>query len=179
MARKFSGIHLSDFGSTYRAYNTGVIKGIIIYGEMHRFIPIFISTITNRIAEIPIQLRHRIHGKSKYGIGRTFKVLSDILSILFVTSFFNRPIHIFGYLSLLLGLPGLCILSWLSLGKIFGNIVIMHYMPMFFLGVMLCLVAGQVFTTGIVCEYLLRIYYKKENAKPYHIMETTFDGNAE
>jgi len=99
LARKFSGIHLSDFGSTYRAYNTSIIKNIIIYGEMHRFIPIFISTITDRIAEIPIHLGQRIHGKSKYGIGRTFKVLSDIISLLFITSFFNRPIHIFGYLS--------------------------------------------------------------------------------
>ncbi len=179
LARKFSGLNISDFGSTYRAYNTRVIREISIYGEMHRFIPIFVSALTNRITEIPIHLGDRIHGKSKYGIGRTFRVFSDIVSLIFFTSFFNRPIHIFGYLSLFLGLPGLCILGWLSLGKIFGGIFIMDYLPMFFLGVMLCLVAGQIFTTGIVCEYLLRVYYKKENVQPYHVMETTFDKKLE
>jgi len=174
LARKISGLRLKDFGSTYRAYRTSLFGQIAMYGEMHRFIPIFFAGETSRITEIPISVKPRNFGKSKYGIGRTFRVFSDLLSLLFFSGFFNRPIHIFGYMAILLGLPGFFILFGLSAGKLFGGISIMDYGPLFILGVLLCLVAGQVFTTGIVCEYLVRIYYKKDNLRPYNVAETTF-----
>jgi len=175
IAKKFSGLNIRDFGSTYRAYRTSIIKDIPIYGEMHRFIPIFVATRTDRITEIPIGTRARLHGKSNYGLARAFRVLSDLLLILFFAGFFTRPIHIFGYISLVLGLPGFVILAWLSLAKIFGTIAIMDYGPLFVLGALLCLVAGQLFTTGIVCEYLVRIYYGNDSRKPYSVAETTFE----
>ena len=171
LARKFSKMELRDFGSTYRAYRTDIAREMPIYGEMHRFIPVFVSLLTDRITEIPIELQPRLHGESKYGLGRTFRVISDLLVLLFFAGFFNRPIHIFGYISILLGLPGLSILSWLSVHKLLGNISIMDYGPLFVFGVMLCLVAGQTFTTGIVCEYLIRIYYHHDH-KPYSLAET-------
>jgi len=174
IARKFSKLAVRDFGSGYWACRTSLAKRIPIYGEMHRFIPVFVSMETDRITEIPISLHPRLHGRSKYGLGRTFRVFSDLLLLLFFASFFSRPIHIFGYISVLLGLPGFIILSWLSLAKLFGHILIIDYGPMFVLGVMLCLVAVQVFTTGIVCEYLIRIYYSG-SARPYRIAETTFE----
>ena len=175
LARKISGLRLKDLGSTYRAYRTSLFRQIVMYGEMHRFIPIFFAGETSKITEIPISVQPRNFGKSKYGIGRTFRVFSDLMSLLFFSGFFNRPIHIFGYMALLLGLPGFFILFGLSVGKIFAGISIMDYGPLFILGVMLCLVAGQVFTTGIVCEYLLRIYYKKDDLRPYNVAETTFE----
>jgi glycosyltransferase involved in cell wall biosynthesis len=174
LARKISGLRLSDFGSTYRAYRTSLLKEIPMYGEMHRFVPIFFAGVSSRITEIPINVQPRRFGKSKYGLGRTLRVFSDLLSLFFFSGFFNRPIHIFGYMAILLGLPGFLILFWLSMGKIIGSISIMDYGPLFILGVLLCLVAVQVFTSGVVCEYLLRIYYKKDRPLPYHVAETTF-----
>ena len=176
IARKFSNLELNDFGSTYRAYCTKVAKEMLIYGEMHRFIPVFANMFTDRITQIPITLRPRIHGQSKYGLGRTFRVLSDLFIVLFFSRFFNRPMHIFGYISLALGLPGLAILMWLAIGKILGLITIMNYGPIFILGIILCIVAGQTMSTGVICEYLIRIYYNK-NRKPYNICETT-DGKS-
>jgi len=175
VAKKFSGLNIRDFGSTYRAYRRSVIKQIPVYGEMHRFIPIFVAMTTDRITEIPISLHPRLQGMSNYGITRTFRVFSDLLLILFFSSFFTRPIHIFGYISLLLGLPGFLILICLSLAKILGGIAIMDYGPLFVLGVLLCLVSGQLFTTGIVCEYLVRIYYGDNKRRPYSVVETTFE----
>lgn len=175
LARKFSGLQLRDFGSTFRAYRTSVAREMPIYGEMHRFIPVFAGMLTDRITELPITIKPRLHGLSNYGLGRTFRVFSDLLLLLFFAGFFNRPIHIFGYISILLGAPGFVILSWLSLGKLFWGIPIMDSGPLFFMGVMLCLVAVQLFTTGIVCEYLIRIYYKKEKRQPYSLAETTFE----
>jgi len=177
IARRFSGLRIQDFGSTYRAYRTELAKQIPIYGEMHRFIPVFMAMKTSHITELPIKLQPRIHGTSSYGFGRTFRVLSDLVLLLFFSGFFNRPIHIFGYISVLTGLPGFLILGWLGTGKLLGKLAIMDYQPMFFLGVLLCLFAGQMFTTGIVCEYLIRIYYGSGSGsqKPYSIMESTFD----
>lgn len=177
IGRRISKLDLKDFGSTFRAYKTDLAKEIPIYGEMHRFIPIFVGTLTDSITEIPISLQPRLHGQSKYGIDRTFRVLSDLLFLVFFASFFNRPIHIFGYIAIGLGTPGLLILGWLSVSKIMGYIEIMNYGPLFMLGVMLCLVAGQIFVIGVVCEYLVRIYYN-DNRKPYSISEITFDPDA-
>ncbi|RLB91873.1 MAG: glycosyltransferase, partial [Deltaproteobacteria bacterium] len=153
IAKKFSNLELKDFGSTYRAYCTKVAKEMLIYGEMHRFIPVFANMFTDRITEIPITLQPRIHGQSKYGLGRTFRVMSDLFIVLFFSRFFNRPMHIFGYISLALGLPGLAILTWLAIGKILGLITIMNYGPIFILGIILCIVAGQTMSTGVICEY--------------------------
>jgi glycosyltransferase involved in cell wall biosynthesis len=173
IARKVSGLEVRDFGSTYRAYRTAVVKRIPIYGEMHRFIPVFVNMVTDRICELPIRLQPRARGHSKYGLSRTFRVFSDLLVLLFFSNFFSRPIHIFGYLALLLGLPGFGILSFLALGKLFGGLQIMAYGPLLVLGVLLCLVAAQFFTTGIVCEYLIRVYYDGEGRSPYSLAETT------
>jgi glycosyltransferase involved in cell wall biosynthesis len=179
LARKFSGHDLKDFGSTFRAYRTSVAREMPIYGEMHRFIPVFAGMLTDRITEIPITLKPRLHGTSNYGLSRTFRVLSDLVVLLFFAGFFNRPIHIFGYISIILGLPGFTILSWLSVNKVFRQVPIMDSGPLFFLGVMLSLVAVQLFTTGIVCEYLVRIYYKKDNRQPYSLADTTFSKQSE
>jgi glycosyltransferase involved in cell wall biosynthesis len=173
LARKLSSVRVRDFGSTYRAYRTAVVREVPIYGEMHRFIPVFVSMISARVAEIPIKVQPRVHGRSNYGLGRTFRVLSDLIVLLFFSKFFNRPIHIFGYISFLLGFPGFALLSTLAFRKLAWGIPIMEYGPLFILGVLLCLVAVQLFTTGIVCEYLVRILYNPGRARPYSIAEQT------
>ena len=142
---------------------------------MHRFIPVFVSLTTDRITEIPILVKPRLHGKTKYNLGRTFRVFSDLFVVLFFSNFFSRPIHIFGYMGLFLGASGFAVLSWLAGGKLLGQIEIMQYGPLFILGVLLCLLAVQLFTTGIVCEYLVRVYYDGDRRKSYTIGETTAD----
>lgn len=179
VARIFSGLQIRDFGSTYRAYRTAIAKDIPIYGEMHRFIPVFMKMRTERITEIPITVEPRRYGHSNYGLGRTFRVFADLVAILFFARFFSRPIHIFGYISLILGLPGIVILGWLSAAKLAGYIRIMDYGPLFVLGVLLCLVAVQMLTTGIVCEYLVRIYYGGTEKKSYIVAEKISRGDHE
>ena len=172
LARRLSSVPLRDFGSTYRAYVREVVREAPIYGEMHRFVPVFVNMLSERITEIPIKVRPRLHGRSKYGLGRTLRVLSDLVVLLFFSKFFNRPIHIFGYISFLLGIPGFVLLGTLAARKLIWGIPIMQYGPLFILGVLLCLIAGQLFTTGIVCEYLVRVFYRPGTRKPYSICET-------
>ncbi len=172
LARYLSKVTVKDFGSTYRAYRADVIRDIPIYGEMHRFIPVFVSMVSSRITELPISVRPRLHGRSKYGLGRTFRVLSDLLVLLFFSGFFSRPIHIFGYIAALLGLPGAGILAWLGTRKLLWGMPIMDYGPLLVLGSLLCLMAVQLLTTGIVCEYLVRIYFNGER-KSYSIADKT------
>jgi glycosyltransferase involved in cell wall biosynthesis len=176
MARGLSGLRVRDFGSTYRAYRTAVVKDLPIYGEMHRFVPVFVSMMTDRIAEVPIQVKPRPHGRSKYGLGRAFRVVSDLVVLLFFAKFFDRPIHIFGYFALGVGIPGVAILACLTLGKLFAGLVIANYGPLFILGVLLTSTAAQLFTTGIVCEYLIRVYYNSERRTSYSIAEMTRNG---
>jgi glycosyltransferase involved in cell wall biosynthesis len=172
LARYLSKVRVKDFGSTYRAYRAEVIRDIPIYGEMHRFIPVFVNMVSDRIAELPMSVKPRLHGRSKYGLGRTFRVLSDLLVLLFFSGFFSRPIHIFGYIAALLGLPGVGILGWLGTRKLLWGTPIMNYGPLLMLGALLCLVAVQLLTTGIVCEYLVRIYFSGER-RSYSIAHKT------
>ncbi len=171
-ARRFSRLSLQDFGTGYCAYRSKIIKDVPLYGEMHRFTPVFVNMLTARITEIPIVLRPRLHGKSKFGLSRTFRVYSDLLVVLVFARFFSRPIHVFGYMALLLGIPGFGILAWLTLNKLLWGLKIFNYGPLFMLGVLLCLVSVQLLTTGVVCEYLVRIYYSGQR-KSYSISETT------
>src|ERR1700682_118071 len=96
-----SGLDLRDFGTTFKAYRTEVLKDVNLYGELHRFIPALASFYGARVAEVPIRNVNRAHGDSHYGIGRTFNVLFDILTIKFLLNYFTRPMHFFGRIGLL------------------------------------------------------------------------------
>lgn len=172
LARKLSSVTVRDFGSTFRAYRTDVIREISIHGEMHRFIPVFVSMISSRITEVPIEVKTRLYGKSNYGISRTFRVVSDLIVLLFFSKFFGRPIHIFGYISFALGIPGLLLGSALVVRKLALGVPILANGPLFTLAVSLCLVAVQLLTTGVVCEYLVRILYRRAGTRPYSVGET-------
>src|ERR1700739_4814728 len=124
MARA-SGVELRDFGTTFKAYRAEVLKDINLYGELHRFIPALASFYGPRIAEVPIRNTVRSSGGSHYGIGRTFRVLFDILTIKFLLRYFTRPMHFFGSLGLIgTGLGGL-IMLWLAGLKLTGHELIM------------------------------------------------------
>ena len=117
---KASGIELRDFGTTFKAYRAEVLKDINLYGELHRFIPALASFYGARVAEVPIRNAPRISGGSHYGLGRTFRVLFDIITIKFLLRYFTRPMHFFGMLGLFGVTVGGVILSYLLVYKLLG-----------------------------------------------------------
>src|SRR5271169_5070299 len=131
---KASGIQLRDFGTTFKAYRAEVLKEINLYGELHRFIPALASFYGARIAEVPIRNTPRASGDSHYGLGRTFNVMFDILTIKFLLKYFTRPMHFFGRLGLSAFGLGFFILGVVSLPKLWGREIMVDHVPLTILG---------------------------------------------
>ncbi len=166
---KLTGVKIHDYGCTLKAYRTNVIKRLRLYGEMHRFIPALASNVTsvNRIVEIPVKHHPRIHGKSKYGISRTFKVIVDLLFILFIKKFMQKPMHFFGISGLTLFLIGSLSFFYLVVLKLLGNSI--GGRPLLTISVLFILSGLQMVTTGIIGEVLMRTYFESQGKKSYII----------
>jgi glycosyltransferase involved in cell wall biosynthesis len=161
-----TGVHLHDYGCALKVYRAKVIQGIRLYGEMHRFIPALAAEVGAHIMEVPVQHHPRTRGTSKYGIGRTLRVVLDLLWVKFLMRFLHRPMHAFGGIGLALFLGGLGILGWLTweklgLGQDIGG------RPLLLLGVLLVLMGGQVILTGLIGELLIRIYHEPQGRQLY------------
>jgi hypothetical protein len=156
-----------------------VLKSIRLYGEMHRFIPAWFaaSTSPRRISEEVVNHRPRVAGKSKYGLGRTFRVLLDLLSVHFFMRYWARPGHFFGSIGLALGSIGGLILVYLAWVK-FGLGQNIGTRPLLLVGVVLVIASLQFITTGVVAELLTRTYFESSNVRPYVIRSTTGPGTA-
>jgi len=166
---KITGVRIHDYGCTLKAYRSDVIKRVRLYGELHRFIPALASTVTSvdKIIEIPVNHRPRRFGKSKYGISRTFKVLSDLFFIWFLKKFMQKPIHFFGILGLILFTVGFIPFLYLVGLKLTGHSI--GGRPLLTISVLFILSGLQMFTTGIISEILMRIYYESQDKTPYVI----------
>jgi len=158
-------------------YRARVIKKVRLYGEMHRFIPVWAAMVTapHRIAEMPVAHYARQFGTSKYGISRTFRVILDLLTVFFFMRFQARPGHFFGSIGLALGFVGGSLMSWLlfvkfALGESIGG------RPMLMISILLLVFSMQFITTGIVAEMLARIFYK-DQPRVALIDEATDDGS--
>ena len=136
---KSSGIALRDFGTTFKAYRAEILKEINLYGELHRFIPALASFYGARIAEVPIRNTPRVAGDSHYGLGRTFNVMFDILTIKFLLKYFTRPMHFFGRLGLAGLVLGSVILGSLTVLKLWGHAMLTDHGPLMILGGLLLL----------------------------------------
>src|SRR6202043_2075680 len=134
-----------DFGTTFKAYRAEVLKEINLYGELHRFIPALASFYGARIAEVPIRNTPRVSGDSHYGLGRTFNVLFDILTIKFLLKYFTRPMHFFGRVGLLSLTLGSAILGTLAIRKLFGHEIVLEHGPLMFAGALLILAGLMMF----------------------------------
>ena len=168
---KASGVNLRDFGTTFKAYRAEVLKDINLYGELHRFIPALASFYGARIAEVPIRNAPRASGGSHYGLGRTFKVLFDIITIKFLLNYFTRPMHFFGMLGLsALGSGGI-ILTYLMIYKLLGNELIIQHGPLLIAGALLFLTGLMMFCTGLLGELLMRTYFESQGRRIYAIRE--------
>jgi glycosyltransferase involved in cell wall biosynthesis len=168
---KASGISLRDFGTTFKAYRAEVLKDINLYGELHRFIPALASFYGARIAEVPIRNSPRPHGGSHYGLGRTLRVLFDILTIRFLLTYFTRPMHFFGKLGFIGTAAGGAILTYLLIFKIMGGEIMVQHGPLMVAGGLLLLAGLLMFCTGLLGEVMIRIYFESQGRRIYAVRE--------
>jgi len=166
---KIVGLKLHDYGCTMKVYRRNIIKDIKFYGDMHRFIPAYAMWYGAKIVEVPIDYKPREHGESKYGIGRTFRVLLDILTVKFLTDYFNRPMHFFGKIgfwlfsfSFLSGLLALFLRFYLGISLILT--------PLPLLTVFLIIIGIQFILMGLLAEILIRTYYESQD-KPIYLIK--------
>src|SRR5438309_7871258 len=145
MMKRASRVELHDFGTTFKAYRSEVLKDVNLYGELHRFIPALASFYGARVAEVPIRNSPRISGASHYGISRTFRVMFDILTIRFLLKYFTRPMHFFGTLGLTGTAAGALVLFYLLIQKIRGMDIIAEHGPLMFAGGLLLLAGLMMF----------------------------------
>lgn len=165
--RTSSGVHLRDYGCAIRVMRGEVAKDLGLYGELHRFIPVLVSLETSRIQQIPVKHHARQFGQSKYGLGRTFKVVSDLLLMLFFKRYLARPMHLFGNSGIIMFLVGILINLYLLGLKIMGQDI--WGKPLMILGMLLILGGIQFITIGIVVEIQVRTYYESQGKRPYSI----------
>lgn len=165
-----TGIRLHDYGCSLKAYRADVIKHVPLYGELHRFIPALASIYGARITELPVNHHARLYGKSKYNISRTFRVIMDLLTVLFLKSFSDRPLHIFGGIGISLLILGFFIDGYLAIEKIFFGATLANR-PLLLLGTLMIITGLQIFSMGILAEIQIRTYYESQNKPVYSIRE--------
>lgn len=168
---KLSGVDIHDFGTTFKAYRREVIHNIPLYGEMHRFIPALASWYGASICEVPIKNVNRLRGKSHYGIGRTFRVFFDLLTIRFLLKYMGRPLHFFGSLGALGILSGSFISAVLLGMKVTNwhqNIMDEHG-PWFVIAGVLMLAGIQLLALGLLGELQVRHFYSTQQNSPYTV----------
>jgi glycosyltransferase involved in cell wall biosynthesis len=171
--RNTTKVYLKDYGCTLRVYKAEIAQNMGLYGELHRFIPVLAKQQGARMTEVDVKHHPRIHGTSKYGLSRTFKVMADLILMLFFQKYFQRPIHLFGGLGLLSFLLGSAISLYLLVLKIMGEDI--WGRPIMILGFILILGGIQFITTGIIAEIIVRTYFESQDKKTYRI-KTIFLG---
>jgi glycosyltransferase involved in cell wall biosynthesis len=171
MMAKASGVDLHDFGTTFKAYRAEILKDVNLYGELHRFIPALASFYGARVAEVPISNINRPAGQSHYGIGRTFRVMFDILTIKFLLKYFTRPMHFFGTFGLIGTLSGGAILAYLAVFKLMGGELVQEHGPLLIAGALLSLGGMIMFSTGLLGEMIMRTYFESQGRRIYAVRE--------
>jgi len=167
MIRNASGVHLHDYGCTLKVMKSDLAKSLGIYGELHRFIPILADLEGARMDETPVKHHARSFGKSKYGINRTMRVFSDLLLILYLKRFRNKPMHLFGGWGVLLSGSGALIMAYLLFQKIAGHDI--WGRPIIILGTILLMAGFQLIVLGILAEMQVRTYYESQGKKIYRV----------
>ena len=167
--RKVTKVHISDYGCTLKVFRSDVAKNLGLYGELHRFIPILASMYGAKITEVPVRHHERKYGQSKYGFNRTFKVISDLMYLVFMQRFGQKPMHFFGTVGFLMFSFGILIDFYLLILKLFGESI--GNRPLLTLGTMMILGGIQLITTGFLAEIMIRTYYESQGKTPYKIKE--------
>ncbi|WP_392482246.1 glycosyltransferase family 2 protein [Nostoc sp. C110] len=170
LIRNTTSVNIHDYGCSLKAYRAELLADMNLYGELHRFLPALAYIEGARITEIPVRHHARRFGRSKYGIWRTFRVLMDLLTILFMKKFLTRPMHVFGLLGLISMVSGTAIGIYLTfvklaLGEMIGN------RPLLSLAVLLLVTGVQLFCFGLLAELLMRTYHESQGRPIYRVRE--------
>ncbi|MCC5609690.1 glycosyltransferase family 2 protein [Nostoc sp. CHAB 5834] len=170
LIRYTTSVNIHDYGCSLKAYRAELLADMNLYGELHRFLPALAYIEGARITEVPVRHHARRFGRSKYGIWRTFRVLMDLLTILFMKKFLTRPMHVFGLLGLISMVSGTAIGIYLTfvklaLGEMIGN------RPLLILAVLLLVTGVQLFCFGLLAELLMRTYHESQGRPIYRVRE--------
>ena len=170
LIRRATSVYIHDYGCSLKAYRAELVADMNLYGELHRFLPALAYIEGARITEMPVRHHARRFGQSKYGISRTFRVLMDLLTILFMKKFLTRPMHVFGLLGLISMVAGGSIGIYLTVIKLafredIGN------RPLLILAVLLLVTGVQLFCFGLLAELLMRTYHESQGRPIYRVRE--------
>lgn len=167
LIRHTTGVHVHDYGCTLKLFKSDVAKGMSLYGELHRYIPVLASMYGARMTEMEVRHHARHAGVSKYGINRTLKVASDLLLMLFLKKYGQRPMHFFGGAGIFLFMAGCLVNLWMLIQKLMGEAI--GGRPLLIFGVLLTATGIQLITTGFIADLVMRTYYESQRKKPYTV----------
>jgi glycosyltransferase involved in cell wall biosynthesis len=177
IASKISGVDIHDFGTTFKAYRREIIKELRLYGEMHRFIPALLAATGVKIIEIPIKNVERPHGQSNYGIGRTFRVALDLITIRFLLSYLTRPLHFFGKTAFLTIAAGFILGAYVMLDKLYYNVpILVYHGPIAGLSAILFLIGLGSIAMGLLGEMISRVYFESTGRRIYAVRRISGGG---
>jgi glycosyltransferase involved in cell wall biosynthesis len=173
-----SGVQLRDRGCSLRAFRAPVLRDIHLYGEMHRFIPEMVNFAGFSMAEVPVNHRARVAGTSKYGLSRTFRVILDLITVLFLRRYSDRPMHLLGSIGIISTAFGSSIAFYLALLKLWGAVtggaegfraVRIGDRPLLMLAILLMFIGVQFLVMGLLAELVVRTYYESQDKAVYHV----------
>ena len=167
LIRRMTGVYIKDYGCTLKVFRREIAEDLGLYGELHRFIPVLAKLQGARITQVDVKHHARKFGKSKYGIGRTFKVISDLVLMVFFRKYLQKPMHLFGTLGFISFGIGVLINLYLLILKILGHDI--WGKPMLILGLILLLGGIQLITIGILAEIAVRTYFESQSKKTYNV----------
>jgi glycosyltransferase involved in cell wall biosynthesis len=171
LVRRVTKLDIKDNGCALKVFTKDIAKGLNLYGEMHRFITLLAHLEGGQIKQVPVKHHARQFGVSKYGLERVFKVVADMMLLLFIRKYFQRPIHLFGIFGVLLIILGIFVNIYLVIVKFMGEDI--GNRPLLTFGMMFILGGIQLFTIGIVMELLIRTYYESQSKRPYRIKKVS------
>src|SRR5919201_1818876 len=154
-----------------KVFRAEIVKPMKLYGEMHRFLPASASEQTSNIAELVVNHRVRRYGRSKYGIGRTIRVILDRLTVKLLLTYSTRPLQIFGLIGGAMGLLGFAISAWLAFERLIGAMSLNQHGPLLLFGILLIFTGVQLVTLGLLAELQARTYHESQNKPTYVIRE--------
>ncbi len=167
---RVTGVRLHDYGCTLKAYRAEIVRETRLYGEMHRFLPALAYQNGARITEIPVQHHARVSGRSKYGIGRTVKVLLDLLTVKFLSVWSTKPSYVFGGSGFVLCGLGALFILWTAYQRIFNRVYV-YRQPSLLVGVFLFTIGFMVFLMGLLAELIIRTYHESQSKPVYLVQE--------
>jgi len=169
LIRHTTGVHIADYGCTLKLFRSETAKNLGMYGELHRYVPVLASINGARMTQMPVRHHPRSAGVSKYGLGRTLRVASDLVLMLLFQKYGQRPMHLFGSAGIFLFICGMLINTFLLIEKLMGESI--GARPLLLLGLLLTLSGIQLVTTGFLAHLVMRTYYESQHKKPYAIKQ--------